>query len=194
MRGRKAVADMINDIYINKYDGVNRDIISASAVGFRDGLELGIIEGILYGLNECIDLGFLDVKKAKIRSVEEISRDIAAESLASLASYKTRKEICPILKDELRKECDLVIHRLIVKENVNTAKEAADLLAMLDLEGTVDKKMKELAKDVKKSLPSNFVVHGIFSGLQEAMWNCLKDSAKNCKTRVEKAAESQEES
>lgn len=194
MEDYKTVAKEIEDIYENKYNQFNLDVLSASEEGFRDGLKLGTIEGILHGLNECSDLGFSKVRKSKIRSLEEISRDLAVESLKSLASSRTRAEICPILKDELRKQCDHVIHRLTVEEKMNTAAEAADLLGTLNLEGLADKKMEELAKDAKRSLPSNFIVRGIFSGLQEALWDCLKDSIKDCKRRIQKAAGSQEES
>jgi hypothetical protein len=183
-----ASATEINTIYNNICERMNTDILSAIEVGFREGLTVGVWEGILSGLNEGIDRGLLNVRKVKIRNLEEILIDVASETLESLASSRTKAEVCPVIIDGLRKQCDQIIHRLTVVGEMETAYDAAGLLGQLNLEYLADKKMKELSRRAEKELPSNFVVYGVFRGMQKALWDCTKKGIENCLIRIRDVA------
>ena len=178
----------MNSSYSTKYDQIKDDVLSALEEGFKEGLKAGVRDGILNGIKEWVDLGYPKVKKAKLLDLDEIMRDVASETLENLAKSRTKDEVCPILREELQKQCDHLLHKLRSEDRIKTAKDATDILKNLKMEDLADKKMKELSGEAKKALPSNMVATSLFDGLYKALWGCTKESIKICRKRAVEAA------
>jgi hypothetical protein len=170
----------INSIYNDTLNKLSQEIIEGVKEGFKEGLKAGIKSGI----QEIIGLGFLGGKSEKSLSDEDILRDAAGEGLKNMASTITKRNVCPIIKIWLERQCNEVVGMLEAKRLIKTAQDTSNLAGYLKLEETADKKYNEMSDLAKAALPSSFIADALFKGVQETLWSCTKEDIKSCQKRI----------
>jgi hypothetical protein len=170
----------VDELYADSFDQLAQDVFDGVKDGFEEGLKAGIRKGVL----ECIDCGFLTLKKEKDKTVEDIAKKAASEGLEKMASRLVTDSVCPILKDWMRSLCDEAIAIIDRHSKDKAANYAADIAGYLKIEEQADLKEKVLAGRAKQALPSSFIIDALFNGVHKTLWKCSKDNVKECKKRI----------
>jgi len=176
----KIASEDINSFYNESFNKFSQEIIEGAKEGFKEGLKAGIKSGV----QQIIGLGFLGDKCEKSISDAEILQDAAGEGLKNMASTITKKNVCPIIKIWLERQCNEVVSMLEAKRLMKTTQDAFNLAGYLKLEETADKKYNEMSDLAKSALPSSFIADALFNGLQETLWSCTKEDIKSCQKRI----------
>ena len=181
-------AEDINNFYNDTFNKCSQEIIEGAKEGFKEGLKAGIKSGI----KDIIGMGFLGTKDEKSPSDADILQDAAREGLRNMASTITKKNVCPIIKIWLERQCNEVVGMLEARKLIKTAQDASNLAGYLKLEETADKKYEEMSDKAKAALPSSFIADALFKGVQETLWSCTKEDIKSCQKRINEIRTAQE--
>lgn len=181
-------AEDINNFYNDTFNKCSQEIIEGAKEGFKEGLKAGIKSGI----KDIIGMGFLGTKDEKSPSDADILQDAAGEGLRNMASTITKRNVCPIIKIWLERQCNEVVAMLEARKLIKTAQDASNLAGYLKLEETADKKYEEMSDKAKAALPSSFIADALFKGVQETLWSCTKEDIKSCQKRINEIGTAQE--
>lgn len=175
-------------LYQNSYDRIKREIVSAICEGVEKGLKDGIADGISSGLKDCLGIGFLNVKNAGTKTLEEIMEEAASGIIANKVKNCVKKDTCPALERCIDKSCDKVIEE-INKEQEEAADADIRLIRAMHMERICKEKAKEIKKDIEKKLPQDFISAALFDGMLEAISDCMIEAVGSCTERIDKMAQ-----
>ena len=173
-------AEDVNGFYGEVFDKLSLEIIEGMEEGFKEGVKTGVRNGLL----QIIGLSFLGSKKQEASSIEDLLKNSFAKGLTKTADTMTERNVCPILKTWLENRCDEAVEILVTKGMIKTAKNTSDLARFLKVEEKADKEYSEMSDQAKKVLPSSFIVHSFYQGVQSTLWSCTKDGIKSCQKRI----------
>ena len=182
MNGNKQKLENINDYYENYYENLEKEIKSVIEEGVKEGIKEGVKKGILKGLNECIDLGLLNIKKTKIKEIDEILKEIAVETIQKETKKAVAEEVCPVVKVQMKNYCDKILDKINEDKIIL---DVVDVTSKLDIEKLTEKKMEKILQYIRQNLPNNFMFIAIFDGFQKGMSECLTENMKRCTKRIQ---------
>jgi hypothetical protein len=172
----------------DSYDRIKSEIVAAICEGVEKGLKDGITDGISCGLKDCLGIGFLNVKDAGTKTLEEIMEEVAAGMIAKEVKDCVKNDTCPALKRCAKKSCDKIVEE-IKREQENVAKADIYLIRAMHMERICKEKSKEIKQDIEGKLPQDFISAALFDGMLEAISECMVEAVGNCTEKIGKLAQ-----
>jgi len=180
--------------YGNDFERVREDIVSGIREGFEEGLKEGIKTGFCDGIKDCLEVGFFNVDKAKIKSYEEILENAfenaSRKSISSFIKNNTKKEyisnIDPVFKKYMEYSCTTLVEE-IKNFKINLDRNSAKNLKII-LSASKKKIAEEMGgiKDkIIEKLPTDIVFGSAIDGIQEGFQESFDDSIKICENRID---------
>jgi hypothetical protein len=164
------ISDYLHEQYNTYIKEIQQEFISGVTEGVEEGVPEGVKKGILNGLNDCFDLGFLNIRKYKTRSIQAIFDDFATENQEALANDLVNTKICPTITEQLQELSDKAVHELETHE-ITADTGIFDLPEVTDL---VDENISEMEQCLKQKLPGNLKIPIFFYSLQKETYKCIK--------------------
>ncbi|NYT01437.1 MAG: hypothetical protein GKC10_01590 [Methanosarcinales archaeon] len=187
MSESKSSVEDINRLCMERYELLEKEISSAIVEGVKEGIAEGTRSGFLEGLKECFDIGFLNLKTTRVRTLDEIARDIASDAVERKAREQVMSEVCPRLQVHLNELCQEAVDNLIKEHDITTRADIDAILKELKIKKILQEKMEGAEKKVKDRLPPHFLVASFLDGLTGGITQCLNESIDRCVQKVEEA-------
>lgn len=168
---------------------IRNEITSGVEEGIKEGIEEGVKSGILNALSECSALGFLKIKKTEIKDIDQILKDVAAETVEEIAEKITKEEIYPIMKKNFKNICDKAVN-FIRRQDFTLDKRILEAGKMINVQKIAEDKIKEFQDDMEKKLPKNFIFKALLKGIQKGSFECLNKDIKICEKKINDLIES----
>lgn len=186
MDGNRQKLENINVSYEDYYINLEKEIKSAIEEGVKEGIKEGVKKGILNGLNECIDLGLLNIRKTKVKEIDEILKEIVSETIQKETKKAVAEEVCPIVKVQMKNYCDKILDKINEDKIIS---DVVDVTGKFDIEKLTEKKMEKILQYIRQNLPKNFMFIAIFDGFQKGMSECLAENIKRCIKRIQNTSD-----
>ncbi|HLB70002.1 MAG: hypothetical protein OIN88_02580 [Candidatus Methanoperedens sp.] len=182
--------DTFNEIinyYKEYFADFEKEFISAMKEGISEGTKEGVKAGILNGLIDCFDIGFLNIRKIKSKTLEEIIKDVAAETTEEQVNDNVRREVCPVIENRFEDICKTILNK-IKEEDITIDSGLVELMKKLDVEKLAVDKKDEIMEFVKQNILQNFILAAAFDGLQNATCDCVIENTRTCAKKIQDAA------
>lgn len=186
MNSREGADYFLIDAYDDYCDNLKNEIIASLNAGIREGLHEGIEEGmkkgIKGGLASCLQLpSFFELKAVKVKEIDEIVRDVAAETLEEKIKISIKEEICPILQKNIKDFCDFTQETM--KER-GLSIEAEDIPRNTKIRQLINAKINEIEQKILSLFPQNFLFISLSKGLESAICECVLENLNACSERI----------
>jgi len=173
-------------------DQINSEIATAIGEGVKEGLkkglEEGIKKGILCGLEDCLNIGFLNLEDIHTKNMEEIAEEVASEFLRNKVKDCVKKDTCPVLKDRADRFCDQIIDE-IKNEQAGVVEDQINLIRALPVEDICKKEEEKIRKKVRDEISHDFISVTLFDGILDAITECMDEGVKNCTRKIHEMAQ-----
>ncbi|HII01636.1 TPA: hypothetical protein HA351_08320 [Methanosarcinaceae archaeon] len=181
------VQENIDELCQDNYDLIKDEIVSAIVKGVEEGVEEGVRSGILNGLNECFEIGFLNIRGSRVKSIEEIVEEVTSETTKNRVKDRVKKETCPILERRGDLLCDMILDE-IKEEREGVPEAELDLIRALNIEKICKDKANEIKQDIRQKLPQNLFSLALFDGMLEAISECMNENVESCSEKIQETA------
>ncbi|KKG08724.1 hypothetical protein [Methanosarcina sp. 2.H.A.1B.4] len=181
------VKENIDELCLNNYELIKDEIVSAIMKGVEEGVKEGVKNGILRGLDECFEIGFLNVMNIREKKIGEIVEEVACETTKNQVKDQVKKETCPILEHRGDMICEKILNE-IKEESEGIPEAELDLIRALNIKKICNDKANEIKQDVRKNLPQNFVSLVLFDGMLEAISECMTENVESCSEKIQETA------
>lgn len=189
MNEKVGVIEDLIDPYFEYCDEINEKISNAIKEGAKEGIEEGVKGGVLDGIAECYDIGFLNLRKTKVKEIDETLRDVGAETAQEQVKSIAREEICPRLQEKLQDICNTAVQN-IEGQDIQGGEEAIYLARKFNIRQKLETKIKEIEQNMKKSLPENFLFTVLLEDLQNSICECFNESLDKCEKKIQETLKS----
>jgi len=174
----------ITNYYSGQYRDLKEEILISIDEGVKEGIKEGTQKGIIDGISECFNIGFLNIKKQRIKDLDEILKEVSADTIEDQVKKTVNEEMCPVIGEKIQDLCDSTLNR--IKENDITISEN-ELYAIktIDITEILNKKIKKINKEIKAHFPPNFVFTAFINGLENGISKCVTKKINNCSEKIE---------
>ncbi len=184
MNPDKELIENITDYYSGQYKDLKEEILISIDEGVKEGIKEGTQKGIIDGLSECLNIGFLNIKNKRIKDLDEILKEVSADTIENQVRKSVNDEICPVIGEKIQDLCDSTLDQ--IKENDITISEN-ELYAIktIDITDILNQKIKKINKEIKAHFPPNFVFTAFINGLENGISECVTKKINNCSKKIE---------
>ena len=184
MNPDKELIENFTDYYSGQYRDLKEEILISIDEGVKEGIKEGTQKGIIDGISECFNIGFLNIKKQRIKDLDEILKEVSADTIEDQVKKTVNEEICPAIGKKMQDLCDSTVNQ--IKENDITISEN-ELYAIktVDITEILNQKIEEINKEIKVHFPPNFVFTAFINGLQNGISECVAEKINNCSEKIE---------
>ena len=176
--------DSVLENYETFFDDIKSNYFPVWKKGIKEGIKEGVKNGIFENvLSEISILGFLNIKKQEIKTIDKIIEDNARENVERLSQKAVKEQLCPIMKKDLKQICDITVD-LIKKQDFTVNKNLMEAAKNIEFSKIFDPKIQELEDIIEKSLPQNFIIQAIFKGVQKASCECINEGIEICNKKI----------
>ncbi len=186
------IKDSINR-YSTDFESVKDDIVSGIKEGFEEGIKEGIKKGFCDGIKDCLEFGFFNMDKVKIKSFNKILADAfgnASEKSIRIAIKKTVKRECksimdPSFKKYMEKACNTVTEEIKSSKVQLDGGNAEEIKNLVNLSiKKITEKIGKITDDVREKLPTDIIFGSVVDGIQENFDETFNENIEICKERV----------
>lgn len=175
--------DLVVENYEPFFNDIKNELISGLEEGIKEGIKEGVKSGILNALSECSSLGFLKIKKTEIKEIDQILKDVVAETVEEKAEKITKEEICPIMKKNLKNICDEAVN-IVKRQDFTLDNRIIEAGKKINIQKMAEEKIEEFKNYVEKKLPKNFIFKALLKGIQKGSYDCLNEDIKICERKI----------
>ncbi len=183
--------------YISRYSAnfgsVRDDIVSGIKEGVEEGIKEGIKKGFIDGIKGCLDVGFFNLDKAKIKSFKKILVD----AFGSASEKSIRSSIKKIVKIEYKSIIDSSVKKYMEKacntivEEIRKSKIQLDSKSSKDLKNLVGMSTKKISDGIgeinnklREKLPIDIIFGSAVDGIQEGFEETFNENIKICEDKI----------
>ncbi len=187
-----AIKDSISR-YSANFESLRDDIVSGIKEGVEEGIKEGVKKGFIDGIKDCLDLGFSNIGKVKIKTFKKILVDAfgnaSEKSIRSSIKKTVEKEyksmINSSVKKYMEKTCNTMVETIrtsTIRLDSKSSKDIKDLLTLSTKK--ISDEIGEINNKVREKLPTDIIFGSVVDGMQEGFEETFNENIKICEERI----------